>query len=175
MASIQERIMEVDTPGPEDDPNFNPTKITDLKALSEIAKGNTDKIRKLQRIQVSLDDNDAGRPGLENILVRRQRIGIRLIQRRDSLQKKDQDKKILQVQESLRPTSGLLNNQNREMVNEATRILKEIKKLQGQFQDDSGNGSQRRLLARLKQWETTYSAMIHVFNQLLPLPSDLEV
>jgi hypothetical protein len=171
---ILDKITEINTPGPEDDPKFDMGKITDLKRLSEIAKGNTDKVRKLQRIQMSLEEDDINRPSIENILVTRQRLGIRLIQRRDILQKKSHAQKITQLEEALRPTSGLLNNQNRELVNQATQILSKIQKLQSQFEDDSGNGTQRRLLARLKQWETTYTAMIHVFNNLLPLPSDLE-
>jgi hypothetical protein len=174
VSDIQERITAINTPGPEDDPKFDMGKITDLGTLSEIAKGNTDKVRKLQRIQMSLEEGDIDRTHLETILVKRQRLSIRLIQRRESLHKKNHEQKITQVQEALRPTSTLLNNQNRELVNQAVKILEKVKKLQAQFKDDSGNGNQRRLLARLKQWETTYGAMIHVFNNLLPLPSDLE-
>jgi hypothetical protein len=54
------------------------------------------------------------------------------------------------------------------------KLVGQVHKIQEQFQDDPGNGPQRKLLARLKQWERTFGTAITVLDNLPPLPSDLE-
>jgi transposase len=174
MPSIQEQILEINTPGPENASDFNVKKISDLDKLALIAKGNTDKLRKLQMIQASLAENDPQQTGLNNAIVTRQQMGVRLRNRREEIRRDQAQTRITQLEETLRPTSGLLNNQRRELLDQMIKLVEKIRQLQGKFEDDPGNGPQRRLLARLTQWERTLSSAVMVLDRLPPLPSDLE-
>jgi hypothetical protein len=172
MSEYESRLEEIDVPGPEDDPRLEIHKITDLKQLSEIAYSNTTKIRKIQRLQIDLDGLNPLHTKINDILTRRQRISVRLIQQRDKIQKEQAAEKRKHLEESLRPVTGSLNNQKRQMQDIAIQIYEKIRVLRKEHNGSDLN--QRRLAARLKQWDSAYLMIVTALEKLEYLPNEIE-
>lgn len=169
---INPLITQIDTPGPEDDPSLNISKVTDLTVLSSLAQSNTSKIRQLQRLQLKHQEDGPDFRQTTEIINRRQLLSRKLIRQRDSLRKVQEDTRKKTLEETLRPSAGILNNRNRHVLEEMIKTYESVKTLRVKYIEQTA--TQRRLAARLKQWESTYLMLISALDKLPPLPSELE-
>ena len=151
------------------------TKVKRLEDLSKVALANSTQMRALQRRLVGCreapEQANLIEP-LENAIALRQQRGIRLVNHRTALQNKENVKKRNALEEALRPTVGALNNDKRTVMNQMIDLCDRIKEMRGKYTEHTAD--QRRLEARLKQWESSLTAMIMGLDKLAPLPTDLE-
>jgi hypothetical protein len=173
MSTASDPEPSVDIILPEDSVDIK--KLSKLDDLSKVAQANTTQVRKLQR-QLFSSREDPNKQHLieplEEAIAKRQQRGIRMVRHREALQQQESIKKRNILEEALRPTVGALNNDRRALIEQVTDMYDRIKAMNGKYVEHTLE--QRRLAARLKQWENFLLTMTYGLDRLPPLPVDLE-
>jgi hypothetical protein len=169
----EETTEAVDQVFPEDGVDI--PRVKSLDDLGKVANVNTTQVRMLQRqlVQAREDPSQHHRiSSLEEAIARRQQRGIKLIHQRTRLQEVEKAKKRNVVEEALRPTIGSLNNDRRTILAQVLDMQERIQKLRGKYTEQIAD--QRRLEAKLKQWDSLLLTMARGLDMLAPLPTDLD-
>jgi ElaB/YqjD/DUF883 family membrane-anchored ribosome-binding protein len=158
-------------------------KVESLDHLGSVAAINTKKIHALRRIQTELQESLRGeldpvsRQDVTNHLTKvttavNQRLARsgELIRRRTTLQNKKADEAREQLQELLRPTRGTLNIAKQNLLTQLTHLHEEVKR----SRSEANRHEQRRLAARLYQWESNLLNALMLIDKLPPLPEEAE-
>jgi hypothetical protein len=174
--------------GPEQDtaPSIDPAlpedgidilRVKSLDKLGVVASANSTQMRALQRRLVGCRE-DPGQAHLieplENAIAIRQQRGIKLVRHRTALQNAENAKKRTAIEEALRPTIGVLNNDRRAVMDHLIDICERVKAAREESVENPHTADQRRYQAKLKLWETTLTAMVLGLDRLPPLPTDME-
>jgi hypothetical protein len=173
MSTGQEQEVKVDEDFPEDKVDLN--KVKTLDDLAKVAGVNSTQVRALQRKLVKIREDPAQEhliEPLENAIAIRQQRAIRLVHRRTALQEQENIKKRNVLEELLRPTLGALNNDRRVLLKYVLDMQEKISEMRGKHTKNTTE--QRRLEARLKQWESFLLMVAKGLDSLAPLPTHLD-
>lgn len=167
------QVEEIDKVLPED--KVDPLKVRKLDDLAKVANANSTQVRALQRrlLTVREDPEQQGLiEPLENAIAIRQQRSIKLIHRRTALQQQEDTKKRSVLEEALRPTIGKLNVDKNMILEQVLDLQKRVSEFRGKYTQQTAE--QRRLEAKLKQWESFLIAMARGLDNLAPLPTHLD-
>jgi hypothetical protein len=166
-------VEEIDKVLPED--KIDPLKVKKLDELAKVANANSTQIRSLERrLFATREDPEKQNliEPLETALAVRQQRKIKLIHRRDALQKQEDIKKRSLLEEALRPTIGKLNVDRREILEQVLDLQARVSQFRGKHLEQTAE--HRRLEAKLKQWESFLLMMARGLDNLAPLPTHLD-
>ena len=169
----QEITESVDQVLPEDQVDIS--KVGKLDDLSKVANANTTQMRLLQRKLYKAREDPQSEyliEPLEAAIAQRSIRQIKLVRQRTALQEKENERKRTVIEEALRPTVGALNNDRRQLLEQVVDMAERVKKLRDQFTDNTAE--QRRIAAKLKQWESFLLAMVQGLDRLSPLPTNID-
>jgi hypothetical protein len=167
------QVEEIDKVLPED--KIDPLKVKKLDDLAKVANANSMQAIALQRRLLSVMEDPEKQnliEPLKNAIALRQQRSIKLIHRRTALQRQEETKKRGILEEALRPTIGKLNVDKNTILDQVLDLQERVSQFRGKYTQQTAE--QRRLEAKLKQWESFLLMMARGLDNLAPLPTHLD-